>query len=94
MHRIRLLPLAGTTLAALTLLAACGGGGNDSPAPPFATANGTLRLSLTDAPSCGYDHAFVTVEKVRVHKSASAGDDDAGWSEVVLAAPQRVDLLT
>jgi hypothetical protein len=94
MHRIRLLPLAGTTLAALALLAACGGGGNDGPAPPPATAQGTLRLSLTDAPSCGYDTAFVTVEKVRVHRSSSAGDDDAGWSEVVLAVPLRVDLLS
>ena len=94
MHRIRLLPLAGTTLAALALLAACGGGGNDSSAPPPATAQGTLRLSLTDAPSCGYDTAFFTVEKVRVHRSSSAGDDDAGWSEVVLAVPLRVDLLS
>jgi len=89
MHRIRLLPVAGATLAALSLLAACGGGGGDSP-----PANGTLRLSLTDAPSCGYDNAYVTVEKVRVHKSSSAGDADAGWSEVVLAVPQRVDLLS
>ena len=88
MHRIRLLPVAGATLAALFLLAACGGGGDSPP------ANGTLRLSLTDAPSCGYDNAYVTVEKVRVHKSSSAGDADAGWSEVVLAAPQRVDLLS
>src|SRR5512139_3328268 len=75
MHRIRLLPAAGATLAALALLAACGGGGGDSPA-----ADGTLRLSLTDAPSCGYDNAHVTVQKVRVHKSSSAGDADAGWS--------------
>ena len=90
MHRIRLLPVASATLAALSLLSACGGGGGgDSPA-----ANGTLRLSLTDAPSCGYDNAFVTVEKVRVHKSSSAGDADAGWSEVVLAVPLRVDLLS
>jgi hypothetical protein len=89
MHRTRLLPVAGATLAALALLAACGGGGGDSPA-----ADGTLRLSLTDAPSCGYDHAHVTVEKVRVHKSTSADDADAGWSEVVLAVPLRVDLLS
>jgi hypothetical protein len=37
---------------------------------------------------------FVTVQKVRFHKSGSAADNDSGWSEVVLAAPQRVDLLT
>lgn len=81
-HKFLLLPLA-----AAALLAACGGG-SDSP------ATGTMRLSLTDAPACGYDRAFVTVEKVRVHQSSSAGEAEAGWSEVVLATPQRVDLLT
>jgi len=71
------------TFATLT---ACGGGGG--------TETGTMRLSLTDAPACGYDNVFVTVEKVRVHQSSAAGDSDSGWSEVVLATPQRIDLLT
>lgn len=75
------------TLLALGL-AACGGGGSDS------GGTGTLRLALTDAPTCGYDTVFVTVEKVRVHASSSAADADSGWSEVVLPTPQRVDLLT
>jgi len=66
-------------------LVACGG--ND--APP----TGTLHLSLTDAPTCGYDNVWVTVEKVRIHASASADDADAGWSELVFE-PKRVDLLT
>jgi len=35
----------------------------------------------------------VTVEKVRVHQSASATDDGGGWSEVVLNPVKRVDLL-
>jgi hypothetical protein len=87
-HHRAFLPPTITALAAATLLVACGGGGSDSP------GTGTLRLSLTDAPACGYDKAFVTVEKVRVHQSNSAGDNDAGWSEVVLPTPQRVDLLT
>jgi hypothetical protein len=52
-----------------------------------------LRLSLTDAPACGLKHAYVTVEKVRVHRSDSARPDDSGWSEVVLNPPQRIDLL-
>jgi hypothetical protein len=68
-------------------LTACGGGSGSAP-------TGTVRLSLTDAPTCGYDTVFVTVEKVRLHASASAADADAGWSEVVLDPPQRVDLLT
>jgi hypothetical protein len=66
-------------------LAGCGG--DDTP-------TGTMRLSLTDAPACGYDNVWVTVEKVRVHQSGGAGDNDAGWSEVVLPTPQRIDLLT
>ena len=82
----RLLPQA---LIASAALVACGGGGGDSN-----SATGTLRLSLTDAPACGYDNVWVTVERVRVHQSGSAGDGDAGWSEVVLATPTRVDLLT
>ena len=60
-------------LAALTV-AACGGGGSSS----GSGSTGTLRLSLTDAPACGYDNVFVTVEKVRVHQSGSAGDGDSG----------------
>lgn len=76
--------LVAATLAAG--LAACGGGGG----------TGTLRLALTDAPACGYEHVYVTVDKVRVHQSASAGDMDAGWSEITVpgtAAQRRIDLL-
>lgn len=72
-------------LAALTL-AACGGGGGGE------AATGTLSVSMTDAPSC-YEHVFVTVEKVRVHTSASAGDNDGGWHDLTLPAPKRIDLL-
>lgn len=87
MKRLHLFQLTGAALAAATLLAACGGGGSSPD-------TGTMRLSLTDAPACGYDSVFVTVERVRVHQSATAENSDSGWSEVVLAAPQRVDLLT
>ena len=76
---------AGAFLAAA--LAACGGGGGE------ASGTGTLRLALTDAPACGYDHVWVTVEKVRVHRSNMADPADSGWSEVSLATPRRIDLL-
>lgn len=76
--------------ALLVGLAACGGGGGGD----SAAGSGTLRLALTDAPSCGYDAVHVTVAKVRVHQSSSAGDADAGWSEVVLNPARRVDLLS
>ncbi|PUA96323.1 uncharacterized protein DUF4382 [Acidovorax sp. 107] len=75
---------------ALAGLAACGGGGGGGDAG----GTGTLRMALTDAPSCGYSAVNVTVEKVRVHQSSSAAETDAGWSEIVLSPARRVDLLT
>ena len=80
------LKLALTTLA-VAGLAACGGGGGNS------ADSGTLRLALTDAPSCGYDAVNITVVKVRVHQSSSAGDNDSGWSEIVLNPARRLNLL-
>ena len=75
------------------LIAACGGGGGIG-GTGSAGGLGTLNVSLTDAPSCGYDAINVTVQKVRVHKSASAADSDSGWSEVDLGAGKRVNLLS
>jgi hypothetical protein len=78
------------------VIAACGGGSTESQTGTGGSTGsqtGTLRLSLTDAPACGFDHAWVTVEKVRVHRSGSASDGDPGWSEVLLPTPMRVDLL-
>lgn len=71
-----------------TALAACGGGGGS------ASADGSLRVALTDAPSCGYDHVWVTVEKVRVHQNATAADAEGGWSELAISPARRIDLLT
>jgi hypothetical protein len=79
------------SFAALTL-ASCGGGGAGGISGTGAA--GTLRLSLSDAPSCGYDAVNITVEKVRVHQDANAGTNDAGWSEIALSPAMRVDLLT
>jgi len=73
--------------ALLGALAACGGGSSGSDM-------GTLRVALTDAPACGYDAVNVTIQKVRVHKSSTASDTDAGWSEIVLNPAMRVDLLS
>ncbi|HEV6964166.1 DUF4382 domain-containing protein [Roseateles sp.] len=85
------------TLLALSLaaylLAGCGGGGGDAGTPVGPSTSGTLVLSLTDAPSCGYDHVYVTVQKVRVNASASASDTDAGWTDLTVGPTQRFDLL-
>ena len=87
---------AGAVTCTVLILAACGGGGGGggvggSGAP---TGNGTMKVSMTDAPSCGYDTVFVTVDKVRVHQSSDAGEAAGGWVDIPLARPQRVDLLT
>ncbi|MDB5887080.1 MAG: putative lipoprotein [Polaromonas sp.] len=71
-------------------LAACGGGDGGA----SVSQSGSLRLALTDAPSCGYDAVNVTIQKVRIHQSSSASDSDGGWSEIVVNPARRVDLLT
>lgn len=86
-HPLRFVPLS-LAGALAVLLAACGGGGGP------AEGTGTLRLALTDAPACGYETVFVTVERVRVHRSATAADADGGWQEVVVNPPRRIDLLS
>src|SRR3954467_925602 len=72
-------------ILAVAGLGACGGGGGSS--------NGTLGVSLTDAPGCGYDAVNVTVSKVRVHMNAAVPDTSAGWSEITLSPPQKINLL-
>lgn len=82
--------------AAVLALAACGGGGGDAGTPvttPSNNTSGTLALSLTDSPACGFDHVYVTVQKVRVHASADAAEDASGWTELTVGPTQRFDLL-
>ena len=75
------------------LVAGCGGGGGggDGGAAP---GPGTLGVSLTDTPACGFDKVFVTVTKVRVHQSSSASDTDAGWTDITLNPAPKIDLLS
>jgi hypothetical protein len=74
-------------VAATLAIAACGGGGGSADA-----GEGTVRVALTDAPAC-YEHVNITVEAVRFHTSGSAGENAAGWRELRLAEPQKIDLL-
>ncbi len=74
------------------LLAGCGSSGGG--AADLAAAPGTLGVSLTDAPACGFDAVNVTVTKVRVHQSSSAADTDAGWTDITLSPARKIDLLS
>ena len=74
-------------MASLLVALVAGCGGNNSAAP------GTLGVSLTDAPACGFDAVNVTVVKVRVHKSSSASDKDAGWTDITLNPARKINLL-
>jgi hypothetical protein len=82
--------LAVSAIAAASLVA-CGGGGGGTPAP---TSNmGTLGVSMTDAPACGFDAVNVTVNKVRVNQSATAADTDASWTDITLNPARKINLL-
>lgn len=90
--------MIGTTWKAFALaaampiaLSACGSGGGDGGSSP---PTGTLHVTMTDAPSCGFDHVYITVSQVRVNANAQAADNDAGWTTITLPAPQKIDLLS
>ncbi len=74
-------------VAVAAIVAACGGGGGGD------GGTGTLGVSLTDAPACGYDNVWIRVTKVRAHRSSNAAESASGWSEIVLDAPRDIDLL-
>ena len=59
-----------------------------------ATGSGTAAISLTDQPACGFDNVYVTVLKVRVHTSAGADGNSAGWTDISReSAFKKIDLL-
>ncbi|OGQ99868.1 MAG: hypothetical protein A2511_15820 [Deltaproteobacteria bacterium RIFOXYD12_FULL_50_9] len=70
------------------ILFGCSGNHSDSNTQP-----GTLSVSLTDAPSNGFDAVNVTVQKIRVHQSSSATDNDTGWSDITLTPARKINLL-
>ena len=81
---VKILSWSGLGLLASGLVA-CGGSG--------ASTDGTLKLAMTDAPACGYDHVYVTVNKIRVHQNATADDNAVGWRDLSIPS-QRIDLLS
>ena len=77
-----------SALVIVAFLVACGSSDNGGSAAP-----GSMSVSLTDAPACGFDEVNVTVSKVRVHQSSSADDKAAGWTDITLNPPRKINLL-
>jgi len=48
---------------------------------------------MTDAPACGFDAVNVTVSKMRVHQSDNASENAAGWTDITLNPPRKINLL-
>ena len=69
------------------VVAGCGSDGGSSSQP------GTLGVSMTDAPACGFDAVNVTVDRVRVHQSSSANENAAGWTDITLNPARKINLL-
>jgi hypothetical protein len=89
--------LACSVLAAAALVA-CGGKKHSdtttTPTTPTSSTAGTLNVSLTDAPACGFDAVNVTVTRVLVNTSATAGDNDATWISMPLVPARKINLLS
>jgi uncharacterized protein DUF4382 len=81
-------PGAMATLVLALFAVGCGSSGSDS-----GSSTGSLTVSMTDAPACGFNAVNVTVSTVRVHQSATASDTGAGWTDIPLNPPQKINLL-
>jgi len=82
---------AAAALAAGLALFGCGGGGGGIGGT--GRTEGTLRVAITDAPACGYDAVYITVDRVRVNQSSTASDSDGGWTDIVVSPAKRINLL-
>jgi hypothetical protein len=86
-HSKLLTALMGFLLA--VVVTGCGSGGEGG----GSTQPGTMGVSMTDAPACGFDAVNVTVSKVRVHQSSVASENAAGWTDITLNPPRKINLL-
>ena len=75
--------LQACSVSCLVMLSACSSGGSGG-----SSGIGTLNVSLTDAPACGFDHVYVTVDHVEI-----SPDGDAWTTVPVRADLSRIDLL-
>jgi hypothetical protein len=82
-----------------TILVSCGATGSGSVMTNGGT--GTIRVSMTDPPSCAFPngnftHVYITVRSVQAHLSATADDNSAGWQELapqLVNQPMQIDLF-
>jgi Domain of unknown function (DUF4382) len=99
MSRSALLCTLATVLisAAAFFLYGCGSGATKSSSASPATVNVTVSDPATcSAPQGAFSHIFVTITDVQINASATAGDNDAGWTDLTPSLqqnPQQVDLL-
>src|SRR5574341_481454 len=78
----------------VTMFAAGCGSGGDGGSGSGATAQpGTVSVSMTDAPACGYEVVNITVNKVRIHRSDTADDNTPGWTDITLNPGRKINLL-
>lgn len=80
-------------LLATIFVAGCGSGGNGGGGGTASAQPGTVSVSMTDAPACGYDQVNVTVSKVRIHQSDTADDNTPGWTDITLNPARKINLL-
>jgi len=95
-QRLKFIPGLCIFFTMVILLAGCGGGGgggSDSGTAATGASTGTLKVSLTDAPTTDLDRVWVTVKEIRFHMSGLCDDpDDGGWLRYPLAKPVTLDL--
>ena len=74
----------------------CGGGGDGGSSSTGST--GTVNTSISDPPTCKADfsNVWVTITRVRAHKSPNADSNDSGWVDLLdlRDKPQQIDLLS
>lgn len=90
MKKARILSVLLVSVLFAVATAGCGGSGGST----SSSQQGTLGVSLTDAPACGFAAVNVTVNKVRVHQSATADENSTGWSDITLSPSRKINLLS
>ena len=80
-------------LLVTVFVAGCGSGSGSDGGGSGSAQPGTVSVSMTDAPACGYDQVNVTVSKVRIHQSDTADDNTPGWTDITLNPARKINLL-